>query len=237
VLVSSSIANRSTPGLRELLDEAARSGVPLERVPAHELDQIAGRDHQGVAATVRRPRELDERALVELPFDDDAVVVILDGIEDPQNLGACARSAEAAGAAALVLRSRRAAGVTPSAVRASAGALLHVPLATVTNLARTAERLKDAGFSVAGLDERAAATIHDAPRPPGPLALVLGGEGAGISRLLRERCDLLVRIPMPGKVGSLNASAALAVGLFGFALRPADDQHLGQGPAPRSYDA
>jgi 23S rRNA (guanosine2251-2'-O)-methyltransferase len=237
VLVSSSIANRSTPGLRELLDEAARSGVPLERVADRELDEIAGRDHQGVAAAVRRPRELDERGLLDLPFADDAIVVILDGIEDPQNLGACARSAEAAGVEALVLRSRRAAGVTASAVRASAGALLHVPVATVTNLSRTAERLKDAAFTVAGLDHRAEATIHDAVRPSGRLALVLGGEGAGISRLVRERCDLLVRIPMPGRVGSLNASAALAVGLFGFALGPGRERDLADGRARRSYHA
>jgi 23S rRNA (guanosine2251-2'-O)-methyltransferase len=221
VMVSSSIANRSTPGLRELLEEVEHAGVPLERVPERRLDEITGRDHQGVAASVRRPRELDERGLLGLPFVDEALVVILDGIEDPQNLGACARSAEAAGASALVLRSRRSAGVTAAAVRASAGALLHVPVATVTNLARTAEQLKDAGFTVAGLDHRASATIHGIPRPPGRLALVLGGEGAGISRLLREHCDLLVRIPMPGRVGSLNAAAALAVGLFGFALRPA----------------
>jgi len=237
VVVSSSIANRSTPGLREFLDEAARSGVPLERVPEWELDEIAGRDHQGVAVAVRRPAELDERGLIALPFAEDALVVILDGIEDPQNLGACARSAEAAGAAALVLRNRRAAGVTASAVRASAGALLHVPVATVTNLARTAEDLKDAGFTVAGLDHRAPGTIHDVPPPSGRLAMVLGGEGAGISRLLREHCDLLVRIPMAGKVGSLNASAALAVGLFGFALRPSAAEDVPDAAARRSYDA
>lgn len=237
LLVSTSIANRSTPGLRELLDEAARSGLRLERVPERELDELAGRDHQGVAVSVRRPRELDERALLGLPFADDALVVMLDGIEDPQNLGACARSSEAAGAAALIVRSRRAAGVTASAIRASAGALLHVPVATVTNLVRTAEGLKDIGFTVAGLDHRAPATIHDAPRPAGRLVLVLGGEGAGISRLLREHCDLLVSIPMPGRVGSLNASAALAVGLFGFALRPSPGEALADGVGRRSYDA
>ena len=237
VMVSSSITNRSTPGLRELMDEAARAGVPLERVQEQQLDQIAGRDHQGVAARVRRPRELDERGLLALPFADGSLVVMLDGIEDPQNMGACARSAEAAGASALVLRSRRSAGVTAAAVRASAGALMHVPVATVTNLARTAERLKDAGFSVAGLDHRATATIHDTPRPPGRLTLVLGSEGAGISRLLREHCDLLIRIPTPGRVGSLNAAAALAVGLFGFALRSGAGQAPPDGDPRRSYHA
>jgi 23S rRNA (guanosine2251-2'-O)-methyltransferase len=220
VMVSAAASRRPTPGLGDVLDAASRANVRVERVPDRTLDEAGVRDHQGVVATVRRPRDLDERGLLSMPFEDESLVVMLDGVEDPQNLGACARSAEAASVTALVLRRRRAAGVTAAAVRASAGALLHVPVATVTNLARTAEDLKDAGFFVAGLDHDAAATIHDGARPPGRLALVLGGEGAGISRLVRERCDVLVRIPTPGRVGSLNAAAALAVGLFGYARRP-----------------
>ncbi len=228
VLVSGSA--RATPGLREVLEEAARAGVPVEEVSNRALEEAGAHDHHGVVAAIRRPRDLDERGLEALPLAEDALVVMLDGIEDPQNLGAAARSAEAAGAAALVIRRRRSADVTTSAVRASSGALLHLPVARVTNLTRTIEALKDAGFTAVGLDHRAERTIHQAERPPGRLVVVVGGEGAGISRLVREACDELVRIPMAGRIGSLNASAALAVGLFGFALRPPRG-------GDRSYDA
>jgi 23S rRNA (guanosine2251-2'-O)-methyltransferase len=153
-------------------------------------------------------------------FDPQALVVVLDGITDPQNFGASARTAEAAGASLLVARKRRAAPLTAAAVRASAGALLHLPVARVANLTRAVERLKDRGFSVVGLDHRASTSIHDEEPPPRPLALVVGAEGEGISRLVRESCDFLVSIPMAGRTGSLNAAAALAVGLFGYAVRP-----------------
>ncbi len=211
---------RSTEGQRELLEEAERAGIPVRRVPEREIDVFDLRDHQGVMAMLRRPRELDDHDLASLAMPADALAVVLDGIEDPQNLGACARSAEAAGVCVLVVRRRRAAGATGAAVRASAGSLLHVPLARVTNLSRTLEALGERGFGIVGLDHRAPVTIHEVEPPARPLALVLGGEAAGISRLVRERCDQLVRIPSPGRVGSLNASAALAVGLFGFVLRP-----------------
>jgi 23S rRNA (guanosine2251-2'-O)-methyltransferase len=106
-------------------------------------------------------------------------------------------------------------------VRASAGALLHLPVARVTNLSKAVDHLKERGFFVVGLDHRAEVSIHQAPVPHRPLALVVGAEDTGVSRLVRERCDQLVSIPMPGRTGSLNASAALAVALFGYALRPA----------------
>ena len=168
-----------------------------------ELDRLA-RDHQGVVARLRddvRPRELGERELGTFPFADDALVVVLDGITDPQNFGAAARSAEAAGASVLVTRTRRAADVTPSAVRASAGALLHLPLARVANIPRALGRLQDAGFTVVGLDGDADASIFDEPCPRGRVALVVGSEGEGMSRLVRERCDVLVALPMRGRVG------------------------------------
>ncbi len=204
---------------RALLAEADAAGVPVTRVDRAALDRHGVRDHQGVVAVVSSPAELDERALARLPLGPDTIVVVLDGIEDPQNFGAAARSAEAAGAAALVVRSRRAAPLTPAAVRASAGALLHLPVARVTNLRRTIDALKERALFVAGLDHSATATIDDTPGPDGPVALVLGAEEGGISRLVKESCDLLVAIPMHGRTGSLNASAALAVGLFGWLLR------------------
>jgi 23S rRNA (guanosine2251-2'-O)-methyltransferase len=216
------VARGSTPteGLRSVLDEAEANGLGVEWVDPGAIDSLGFRDHQGVAAIVNPPRELDERAIGSSDFDPDAVVVVLDGITDPQNLGACTRSAEAAGAAMLITRKRRAAPLSAGAVRASAGALFHLPVARVANISRALENLKKRGFYAVGLDQRARSDIHQAPPPPRPLALVVGAEDVGLSRLVRESCDELVAIPMAGRTSSLNASAALAVALFGYALRP-----------------
>lgn len=211
--------SRSTPALRDVVDAAARAGVRVREADRAELDSMA-EDHHGVVARVRSPEPIGERELAGWPFDEEALVVALDGISDPQNLGAAARSAEAAGAAMLVTRTRRAADVTPAAVRASAGALQHLPRARVANLARALERLKASGFTVVGLDERAPRSVYEVDRPQGRTALVLGAEGTGMSRLVRERCDVLVSLPMRGRVGSLNASAALAAVLYALVLRP-----------------
>jgi 23S rRNA (guanosine2251-2'-O)-methyltransferase len=213
---------RRTEGLRELLRAASEAGVPMRTVPSRALDDLA-RGHQGVVvrlhASQPMPPPLGERDLATFAFADDAIVVVLDGITDPQNLGACARTAEAAGAAMLVSRIRRAAEVTQAAVRASAGALLHLPHARVANVSRAIARLQEAGFFVAGLDS-AGESIYVDRRPPGRLALVVGSEGKGLSRLVRERCDGLVALPMSGRVASLNASAALAAVMYAYALQP-----------------
>ena len=172
---------RETQGLRAVMDAAAGAGVDIREADRSELDRLAD-DHQGVVARMRddaRPRELGERDLSTFPFDDDGFVVVLDGITDPQNFGAAARCAEASGASVLVTRTRRAADVTPAAIRASAGALLHLPLARVANIPRALDRLQDAGFTVVGLDGDAEASIFDAPCPEGRVALVVGSEGAG----------------------------------------------------------
>jgi 23S rRNA (guanosine2251-2'-O)-methyltransferase len=211
--------SHDTEGMRAVTEAARRGSVAIEWVGREAIEGLGVPDHQGVAAFVHPPEELDDRALAAFAFSEGAIVVVLDGIMDPQNFGASARSAEAAGASLLMTRERRAAPVTPAAVRASAGALLHLPLARVTNLTRALERLRDRGFFVVGLDHRADHSIDQAPVPPRPLALVIGAEGAGISRLVRETCDQLVSIPMAGRVDSLNASAALAVALFAYALR------------------
>jgi len=213
----------ATQGLRALLDAARTAGVPVTPSPRASLDALVA-DHQGVVARLREgseqvaPSPLSERELAAFDFSEDAVVVILDGITDPQNLGAAARSAEAAGAAMLVTRTRRAADVTPAAVRASAGALLHLPHARVANIARAIERLQGAGFWVVGLDGDAERTIYEEPCPPGRVAVVVGSEGEGMARLVRERCDALVALPMGGRVGSLNASASLAAVLWAYVL-------------------
>lgn len=209
--------SRRTPGLRELLDAAHEAGVPVTTASRQELDRVIP-DHQGVVARVARPEELTERDLSTWAFAEDAVVVVLDGVTDPQNLGAAARSAEAAGAAMLVTRVRRSAPVSAAAVRASAGALLHLPHARVANVTRALGRLQDAGFFVVGLDGNADVSVYDDPCPSGRVALVLGGEGSGLSRLVHERCDALVALPMAGRVSSLNASAALAAVLYAYVV-------------------
>jgi len=207
----------ATPALRAILELTQGDDIPVLEVTREALDRL-GPDHQGVAARVRKPAAITDSRLRSWAFGPDDVVVVLDGITDPQNLGAAARAAEGAGVVMLVMRERRAAGVSPAAIRASAGALLHLPHARVTNLSRSLQRLKDVGFSVVGLDEDAPLSIYDRPCPEGRVALVVGSEGEGLSRLVRETCDVLVGLPMRGHVSSLNASASLAAALFGYVL-------------------
>lgn len=212
---------RETEGLREVREAAATADVPIKQVPREQLDRMEG-DHRGVIArlgqTAAAGRDLTERDLSSFAFSGQAVVVVLDGITDPQNLGASARAADAAGVEMLVTRVKRAAGVTDAAVRASAGALLTLPHARVANITKAIERLKDAGFTVAGLDAGASGDIYGQPCPTGRLAIVVGSEGTGMSRLAREHCDVLVSLPMRGKVASLNAAASLAATLFAWVL-------------------
>ncbi len=217
---------RSTEGLREVLSAAEVARVPVRDADRDELDRLAA-DHRGVVATVRIPRPIGERELATWPFGEQDVVVVLDGITDPQNLGAAARSAEAAGAAMLVTSTKRSADVTDAPIRASAGALVHLPQARVANIARAVVRLQEAGFTVVGLDERAERTVYEEEQPTGKVAIALGSEGEGLARLTREACDVLVRLPMRGRVGSLNASASLAATLYAFVLPGRAD---GSGP-------
>ena len=214
------VGARDTQGLGEVRSVARAAKVPVRAVERHELDRLAP-EHRGVIARASRPRaagRLGERDLATIPFAEDAFVVVLDGIEDPQNLGAAARTAEAAGAAALVTRARRAAGVTAAAVRASAGALEHLPTAIVANIPRALDRLAERGFTVVGLDGSASRTIYATVPPEGSVAVVIGSEGRGMSRLVRDRCDVVLALPMRGHVESLNASAALAAALYGWLL-------------------
>ncbi len=210
---------KATQGMREVLNAAREAGVSVRGVSRGKLDGIA-QDHQGVVAhlATATSRTLTERELSAFAFPEQAIVVVLDGITDPQNLGASARSAEGAGAAMLITRTKRAADATPAAIRASAGALLHLQQARVANIPRAIERLKDAGFFVVGLAGEADRSIYDEPCPSGRVAVVIGSEGEGISRLVREHCDSLVAIPLLGRVHSLNASASLAAALFAYVL-------------------
>jgi 23S rRNA (guanosine2251-2'-O)-methyltransferase len=202
-------------GFEELLEAARRAKVPVRRAPAEELEAAAhGVLHQGVVG-VAPPYEYVD--LHQAAHGD--VVVVLDGITDPQNLGAIARSAEAAGARGLVLRKRRSAHVTAAAEKAGAGAFSWLPVALVPNIVRALEELAERGFWSVGLAGEAGAELWESGLLDGKVALVIGAEGEGLSRLVAERVDELVRIPMAGRAESLNASAAAAVALFEIARR------------------
>jgi 23S rRNA (guanosine2251-2'-O)-methyltransferase len=211
--------SKQTQGLIEVLQAAAAAGVEVQEVPRERLDSLA-EEHRGVIAILKSvPATLAERDIDTFDFGSEAIVVVLDGLTDPQNLGAAARAADAAGAEMLITRTHRSAGLTPAAVRASAGALLALPHARVANLPRALDRLAELGFTVAGLDASAEGSIFEQPRPEGRLALVVGSEGSGMARLTREHCDLLVSLPMQGRVASMNAAASLAATLYGWAIR------------------
>jgi 23S rRNA (guanosine2251-2'-O)-methyltransferase len=207
--------------LAEIVDTARRRGVPVQPVDARRLEALAhGLPHQGVAAltAVQALAQLDDlleaaRARGEPPF-----LIVLDGIEDPHNLGAVIRTAEAAGAHGVVVPRRRAAGLTPAVARASAGATAYLPVAGVGNVAAALATLKRADVWVVGADPEAGERYDDGALEP-PVAIVVGAEGRGLHRLVRERCDRLVRIPLFGRVQSLNVSVAAALLLYEVARR------------------
>jgi 23S rRNA (guanosine2251-2'-O)-methyltransferase len=202
--------------LEELARLARRNNVPVRFEDRSRLDQFAGtREHQGVVAMAASKSAVAFEDLLEkaAALGTSRLLVLLDGIEDPQNLGAIIRSALAAGAAGIVIPERRAAGLGDAAARASAGAVAHLPVARVTNLPRAMEELKEAGYWLVGFDERADRRHTDVDLT-GAIALVLGGEGKGLHQLVRERCDFLVSIPTSGPVPSLNVSVAAGIALF-----------------------
>ncbi|HEU0277882.1 MAG TPA: 23S rRNA (guanosine(2251)-2'-O)-methyltransferase RlmB [Rhodanobacteraceae bacterium] len=197
-----------------LAAEAKRLGIAVHARPRAMLDKVAGRaHHQGIAANYEVPAAKSERDLAALLEAETALLLVLDGVTDPHNLGACVRSAAAAGASAVIVPRDRAVGVTPVVRRASAGAVDRVPLVEVTNLARTLREMRDAGVWLTGLAGDADASLYDVDLS-GKVALVLGGEGEGLRRLTREACDHLARIPMPGAMESLNVSVASGIALF-----------------------
>jgi 23S rRNA (guanosine2251-2'-O)-methyltransferase len=207
------VSDRSGDRLRDLLALAGQQRVAVKRVGADLLArQSRGGVHQGVVADVEDALEysVDElvRGAAGVPL-----LVVLDGIEDPHNLGAILRTADAAGVDGLVLQSRRAAALGGAAAKASAGAVSHVKIAEVVNIARAIEELKEAGVWSVGLAGEAPVS-YDTIDYSVPTAIVLGAEGAGLRRLVRERCDFLASIPMQGHVGSLNVSVAAGVTLF-----------------------
>jgi len=204
------------PRLDALADQAETHGVPIERCRPQALDRISdGARHQGIAAEFQPTAPLGEAdldAVVERR-GADTLLLLLDQVQDPHNLGACLRSAAAAGADAVVIPRDRAAALTPATRRAAAGAAERVALVEVANLARAIERLQRAGVWCIGLAGEAADSLYSM-QLDGALALVLGGEDKGLRRLTRERCDALAVIPMPGGFESLNVSVAAGIALF-----------------------
>jgi 23S rRNA (guanosine2251-2'-O)-methyltransferase len=200
--------------LQRLIEDCRRLSVPVRFLQRTELDRMAGNAaHQGVVAVTSAKQYSDLADVIAAKRGDHSLIVVLDGVEDPHNLGAILRTADAAGANGIVIPERRAAAVTGTVTKASAGASEHLPIAKVTNISRSIEELKENNIWIVGLDERATQT-YDALDYKMDCALVLGGEGKGLHDLVKRKCDFLVSIPMLGNVPSLNVSVAAAVVLY-----------------------
>ncbi len=202
--------------LKALVDLARERGVAVHARPREFLDKATGgMRHQGVIARYRRGEALTEADLERLVAEagPGGLFLVLDGVQDPHNLGACLRSARAAGVTAVIVPKDRAVGITPVVRAASAGAADRVPLVRATNLARTLEMLKTNGVWVTGLAGEASGSLYVLDLT-GPVALVVGGEADGLRRLTRDTCDHLAAIPMAGDVESLNVSVATGIALF-----------------------
>ena len=200
--------------LQRVVEECRRQGVAVRFVGRAELDRMAGNNaHQGVVAVTSAKQYNDLEDVVAAKRGQYSLVVVLDGIEDPHNLGAILRTADAAGADGVVIPERRAVGVTATVTKASAGASEYLPIAKVTNIARTLEDLKAKTLWIVGLDENGSQS-YEALDYNMDCAIVLGSEGKGVHDLVAKKCDFLVSIPMLGKVASLNVSVAAGVVLY-----------------------
>lgn len=199
--------------MQEVIDLARGTGTPVRFEDRPSLDRLAGvKSHQGIIAlgSEKRYAELEDIA------PQSALIVVLDGVEDPHNLGAIIRTAHAAGAGGVVVAERRAAGLTETVAKSAAGALEHLPVVRATNINQTLRTLKDMGYLVYGLDERGE-TTYDEVKFADHAVIVMGGEGKGLHDLVKRNCDMLVKIPMAGKIASLNVSVAAGIALFAWA--------------------
>jgi 23S rRNA (guanosine2251-2'-O)-methyltransferase len=207
VLIAKGIAG---PRIQEIVELCREHSIPVRFEPREMLDRVSkGIPHQGVVAFGAAHGFVDLSEIAE----GSKLLVLLDGVEDPRNLGAIIRTAHAAGANAVIVPERRAASLTETVERTAAGAMEYLPVARVTNISRTLERLKERGYWIYGLDERGT-ELYDQVAYAEPTVVVLGGEGKGIHHAVRNHCDVLVRIPMAGQVSSLNVSVAAGVMLF-----------------------
>ncbi len=202
--------------IRQIIAMAEQANIPIKYCTRRELDKLQPSvPHQGVIAVIRSPRYNDLSSILAKiqSSEHDALLVMLDGVQDPRNLGAILRTADAANADAVIIPKNSAVGITAAVHKASAGASAYVPIVSVTNLARTVDALKKAGVWVAGTTEDAPCLYTDADFNI-PLCLVLGSEGKGIRRLVKQKCDYLVHLPMLGNIESLNVSVAAGVLLY-----------------------
>ncbi len=207
-------ALRSSREAASLAERAKASGLTVEFVPREALHRLVGPHHQGVAARLAASPAKELGELLDAACErKDPVIVVLDHLQDPHNVGAVARSAEAFGASGLVLARRRAAGLTPGAMKASAGALSVLPTAQVANIAQAVDVMKGRGLWVVAADPGGEADLADVDLR-GPVAIVIGGEGEGVSRLVRERSDVRARLATGGAMPSLNASVAAGIFLY-----------------------
>lgn len=210
------IAEGSGKGqMQQVIQLAKQAGVIVQYVPKQKLDQTVSGNHQGVAASVAAYQyaEVEDLFQAAANKNEDPFFLILDEIEDPHNLGSILRTADAAGVHGVIIPKRRAVGLTAAVAKASTGAIEHVPVARVTNLARTIEELKEKGVWIVGTDAKGKQDFRQMDGKM-PLAIVIGSEGKGIGRLISEKCDFLVRLPMVGKVTSLNASVAASLLMY-----------------------
>lgn len=211
------VARNSREGIiKAIVAKAKKKGIPVKEVSPVKLDGlIPAKNHQGVVANISPVKFHSVHGILKIAAEkgEDAFIVILDGIEDVHNFGAIARTAEACGAHGLIIHKHRAAPVSSMAVKASAGALMHIPIARVTNISQTINELKEKGLWIAGTDAKGESKYYEA-NLKGPIGVVIGSEGRGISRLVSENCDFNLNIPMAGRMSSLNASNAAAIVLF-----------------------
>lgn len=209
------LKGRDDEKLRNIINQARRFGVSVQFVQRKTLDdKVNGEQHQGVVAKAKPGRVYDEKDLDSIiAQQENPFILVLDGVTDPHNLGACLRSADAAGVNAVVVPKDKSANLTPTARKVACGAAETVPLIQVTNLARTLRTIQEAGVWVIGTAGEAEQLIYEV-KLAGPMALVMGAEGKGMRRLTREVCDELIKLPMAGSVSSLNVSVATGVCLY-----------------------
>ena len=209
------LAKRSDKRIEKVVAKASGRNIPVEKLDRAALDQmVRGGRHQGVIARVEESARVEASSLAGIiEASEQPLILVLDGIQDPHNLGACLRTADAAGVDAVVIPKRNAAGVTPTVRRIAAGAAESVPVIAVSNIARTLEEMGQAGVWMTGTDDDADSTLYDVELT-GPTAIVFGAEENGMRSLTRQHCDRVVSIPMAGAVESLNVSVAAGVVLY-----------------------
>ncbi|MFW6264584.1 MAG: 23S rRNA (guanosine(2251)-2'-O)-methyltransferase RlmB [Bacillota bacterium] len=199
-----------------IVNEANRQNIRIEWAPRIKLDQMAeSHVHQGVIAFAAEKKLLSPKEIVDLAKNkgEDPFIIILDQIQDPHNFGAIIRTAYAAGAHGIIYQEKRAVGITPVVIKSSAGAIEHINLAEVSNINNAIDELKENGLWISGADMEGD-QLHFKADFKGPIAIVIGSEGKGLRRLVKEKCDFLIKIPMLGQLGSLNASVAAAIIIY-----------------------